>query len=88
MVCIKTAVKIVKNRNIDVVLMMVKWAIQCFVPSLCVSVNFNVNFNFNLINNASVDEIKRNFNSLILELVAVCLSCQLSCPQVNILALF
>jgi len=35
MVCTKTVVKIVKNGNIDVVLMMVKWAIQCFVASLC-----------------------------------------------------
>ena len=35
MVFIKTAVEIVKNGNIDVVLMMVKWAIQCVVASLC-----------------------------------------------------
>jgi hypothetical protein len=35
MVRIKTVVKIVRNGNIDVVLMMVKWVIQCFVASLC-----------------------------------------------------
>ena len=32
--------------------------------------NFNVNFKFNVINSASVGEIKRNFDKLILVLVA------------------
>jgi len=35
MVCIKTVVKVVKNGNIDVVLMMVKWAMQWVIALLC-----------------------------------------------------
>lgn len=31
----KIVVKIVKNGNIDMMLMMVKWAVQCVVALLC-----------------------------------------------------